>query len=65
MLEDKPIAMNIKTIIRNETNVTSIDFRTLLRNRSIAFILYLRQNKITFFIQIISFCLNPLSIFVL
>ncbi|NDG51425.1 MAG: hypothetical protein EBY39_00150 [Flavobacteriia bacterium] len=51
-------------MIKKEISVTKTDFRTLLRNRSIAFYLYLKYNKITFFIQITSFNLKPLSIFV-
>ena len=38
ILEDTPIPMKIKTIIKKEISVTKTDFRTLLRNRSIAFI---------------------------
>lgn len=56
--------MKIKTMIKKEISVTKTDFRTLLRNRSIAFYLYLKYSKITFFIQITSFNLKPLSIFV-
>ena len=55
MLDDKPIAMKIKTIIKNETNVTSIDFRTLLRNRSIALFLYLYKTKLHFLFRLFRF----------
>ena len=51
-------------MIKKEISVTKIDFRTLLRNRSIAFILNLECSKITFFINITSLNLKPLSIFV-
>tara|TARA_Y100000813_G_scaffold59801_1_gene42246 strand:+ start:801 stop:1025 length:225 start_codon:yes stop_codon:yes gene_type:complete len=63
-LEDIPIAINIDTIIESEISVTKTDFRTLKRNLTIAF-LYLEKNKITFFIQIISFTSIPLFILVL
>ena len=56
--------MKIKTMIKKEISVTKTDFRTLLRNRSIALLFYFKYSKITFFIQNTPFNLKPLSIFV-
>jgi hypothetical protein len=45
---DTAMAINANTIIVNEMRVTRMDFKTLLRNRSIAFIfkLSIEQNYI-------------------